>query len=161
MAPAGFDSVLPRIVPFPIPDAIRNLVTRTLGIDEIARIYGILQSMGDRPIAERLLDLLSVRCAVTDADYMRIPQKGATILSANHPFGILDGAVLATLLGRIRSDVRILANSILTVAPELRDQVIPVDLMCGRDGTAGNANGLRRSLQHLKAGGMLVVFPAG
>jgi putative hemolysin len=161
MATAVFDSILPRIVSVPLPRAILDLLSRALGFDELAKAYDDLQSMGDQPIANRLLRFLSVRCAVSDDDFDRIPRTGPAIVTANHPFGILEGAVLANVLGRVRPDVRILANGILTAIPELRDLVIPVDPMSGRAAVAGNGHGLRRALEHLAAGGMLVVFPAG
>ncbi len=156
-----FDAVLPRLVPFPLPGALRGAVMRLLGLDEIGRVYEELRSMPGESIAERLLEFLSVRPAVEDVDLLRVPRSGPAIVTANHPFGILEGAVLASLLRRIRSDVRFLANGMLTAIPELRDLVIPVDPMSGRSAAAGNGNGLRRSLEHLEAGGMLVIFPAG
>jgi putative hemolysin len=161
MATAVFDSILPRIVSVPLPRTILDLLSRALGLNELERAYDALQSMGDQPIANRLLRYLSVRCAVSDSDFDRIPRTGAAIVTANHPFGILEGAALATLLGRVRPDVRVLANGILTAIPELRDVVIPVDPMAGRAAVAGNGQGLRRALEHLGGGGMLVIFPAG
>src|SRR5262249_18492961 len=91
-----------------------------------------------------------------DADRRHIPISGPAIVTANHPFGILDAAILASLLTKIRPDVRFLANSILTVIPELRDLIIPVDLRGG-----STARALPRAIKHLQNGGMLVVFPAG
>src|SRR5262245_17212745 len=161
MATAVFDSVLPHIVPVSLPETLRALLARLVGLDEIERIYDALQTMGDRPIAERLLDYLSVRCAVADADLQHIPRSGAAIVTANHPFGILEGAVLATVLGRARPDVRFLANGILSAIPELSDLVIAVDPMSGHAAAKANSGGLRRSLEHLRAGGVLVVFPSG
>src|SRR5690349_1063813 len=137
------------------------MLARVVGLDEIERIYAALRVMGDLPIAERLLDFLSVDCAVADADLQQIPRGGAAIVTANHPFGILEGAVLAAVLRRVRPDIRFLANGILSVIPELSDLVIPVDPMSGRAAAKGNSSGLRRSLEHLRAGGVLVVFPAG
>ena len=161
MATAVFDSVLPRIVPVSLPETLRALVARLVGLDEIERIYDALHVMGDRPIAERLLKYLSVRCAVADGDLRHIPRSGAAIVTANHPFGILEGAVLATVLGRVRPDVRFLANGIISAIPELSDLVISVDPMSGRTAARGNSGGLRRALEHLRAGGVLVVFPSG
>src|SRR4051794_37183033 len=156
-----FDAVLSRLAPFPVPGVLRGALTRLLGFDEIGRVYEALHSIPGESIAERLLHFLSVRCAVDDVDLLRVPRSGPAIVTANHPFGILEGAVLATLLRRVRSDVRFLANGLLTAVPELRDLVIPVDPMSGRSAAAGNGNGLRRSLEHLEAGGLLVIFPAG
>src|SRR5215471_10047955 len=104
MATAVFDSVLPRICPVSLPEALRGLLARVVGLDEIERIYAALQAMGDQPIAERLLEFLAVSCAVADADLQQVPRSGAAIVTANHPFGILEGAVLAALLRRVRPD---------------------------------------------------------
>src|SRR3954463_4583725 len=144
-----FDAVLSRVVPFPIPGVVRGALTRLLGFDEIGRVYEALHSIPGESIAERLLHFLSVRCAVDDVDLLRVPRSGPAIVTANHPFGILEGAVLATLLRRVRSDVRFLANGILTTIPELRDLVIPVDPIAGRAAVNGNGTGLRRSMDHL------------
>src|SRR5205085_4767126 len=83
------------------------------------------------------------------------------IVPANHPFVILVVSILASLLLRIRPDVRFLANGILSAIPEVRDLLIPVDPIHGRSAIAGNGRGLRASLRHLRSGGMLVIFPAG
>lgn len=161
MATAVFDSVLPRLVPVSLPEALRSVVSRVVGLDEAERIYSAVQAMGDRPIAERLLEYLGVRVQVSDADLRNVPLSGAAILTCNHPFGILDGAVLAALLRRLRPDVRFLANGILAAIPELADVVIPVDPSAEGAGSRQNSSGLRRALAHLRSGGMLVVFPAG
>ena len=55
--------------------------------------------MKARSIAERLVDWLSVRYVISDVDLARIPRTGPAILTLNHPFGILEGAVLAKLPG--------------------------------------------------------------
>jgi putative hemolysin len=158
MATATFPSILPRLMPFRFPATIERLLGRALGISEIEEIYAALcQEDNARSITDRLLDFLGVTYTASEIDLLRVPQSGPAILTANHPFGILEGAVLASMLRRIRRDVRFLANSILTVIPELRELIIPVDPISGR----GNHRGLRRSLEHLSRGGMLVVFPAG
>jgi putative hemolysin len=162
MATAVFDSILPRLVPFPVPQRAQKLLNRLLGIDETARLYEELLS-GSRygSIADRLLDFLGISYVTSATDLKHLPESGSAIVTVNHPFGILDGAILVSLLARIRPDVRFLANGILTVVPELRDIVIPVDPISGRSAAASNGRGLRRSIEHLRNGGMLVIFPAG
>jgi len=162
MATAIFDSILPGLVPFPLPERARKLLNRLFGIDEIARVYDELK--GERrsgSFADRLLDFLGVSYVTSTTDLKHLPESGSAIVTVNHPFGILDGAILASLLGKIRPDVRFLANSVLTVVPELRDIVIPVDPISGRSAAASNGRGLRRCIEHLRNGGMLVIFPAG
>ena len=51
----------------------------------------------------------------TPADQIaHIPKTGPVILVANHPHGMVDGMVLAELIGRQRNDYRILSRSLLT-----------------------------------------------
>ena len=162
MATATFESVLPALLPFRIPQSLANLLARALGIREIARVYDALQAMGARrSISDRLLDFLRVTYVASDIDLAHIPKTGPAIVTANHPFGVLEGAVLASVLAQIRPDVRFLANGILAAAPEVREMVIPVDPISGRKAAAVNGRGLRASVKHLREGGMLVVFPAG
>ncbi|MEO8131165.1 MAG: lysophospholipid acyltransferase family protein, partial [Bryobacteraceae bacterium] len=130
-----------------------------LGLSAIAETYSVLRSQGpERPITERLLDHLEVKYNIAARDLELIPRKGAVLVVANHPFGMLEGAVLATAMLRIRPDVKFLANSMLTVVPELRDLVIAVDVA---GSPAANRSGMRAALEFLRGGGLLVVFPAG
>jgi putative hemolysin len=162
MATAGFQSILPSILPFGIPRPLQRIFDRVFGIVEIARVYDELRNIGQsRAIADRLLDFLEISYTTSQTDLAQIPATGAAIVTANHPFGILDGAILASLLTKIRPDVRFLANGLLSVVPELRELLIPVDPISGPSAAGKNGRGLRRSIEHLQKGGMLVIFPAG
>src|SRR6185436_7316511 len=142
--------------------AIPRFLHPLLGIDQIERSYAELQSQDvARPFTERLLDHLQVTYRVAERDLAQIPRKGPTVVAVNHPFGILEGAVLATILPRIRLDTRFLANRILSALPEMRDLLVSVDPMGGESSARGNRAGLRQSIEHLQKGGLLVVFPAG
>ena len=140
-----------------LPKPFRGALTRLLGIDQLDRIYR--STTEDRPIPEQLLEQLAVTYRVSGLDLQQIPRTGATVIVANHPFGILEGAVLATVLQRIRPDVRFLANQVLDRIPEIRDLIIPVNVLGGT--AQNNAAGLRRAIEYLQGGGCLVVFPAG
>ena len=53
MATAAFQSVIPNLLPFRFPRALENLLSRALGIEEIARVYDALRSMGEQPADRR------------------------------------------------------------------------------------------------------------
>jgi putative hemolysin len=142
--------------------AIPGFLRPILGLDRIEQTYAELRAATPaRPFTERLLDHLQVTWRVADRDLAQIPRKGPVVLVVNHPFGLLEGAVLATVLPRIRPDTRFLANKLLGSVPELRDLLVTVDKLGGGDASRGNRAGLRRSIEHLENGGLLVVFPAG
>lgn len=155
-------SILPQLLPSTsIPPLVVKLASRLLGFDELSKTWNAVQSMDTtRPLTLRVLEHLEAGYRISPAELERIPRQGAAVIVANHPFGILEGVVLGTMLLERRSDVRFLANNILTtVLPELRDLIIPVDPIS--DNARGNAAGMRAAVEHLRSGGLLVVFPAG
>ncbi len=102
---------------------------------------------------------VSVKANQDDLD--RVPRKGGCVVVANHPYGGLDGMILAHLLLGIRPDARVMANEILGRIPDLRPIMFFVDVFGGAQAARSNARAMRASLEHLKAGGLLVIFPAG
>jgi putative hemolysin len=78
---------------------------------------------------------------------------------ANHPFGLLEGLLLYSMLPGVRSDFRVMANAILHELPELRSHLIPLEVF----GVRPEANGLafRQAVRALAAGELVVLFPAG
>ena len=147
------------LVPFPLPRFASNWMSRWLGLQQIEAIYAARNET--QPLTEQLLNALEVQYSVTPRDMEFIPREGATVVVANHPFGVLEGALLASVLGRLRPDVRILAHGVLSVIPEIRQQLLTVDPMGGAAATKANPRGLRQALEFLAGGGLLIVFPAG
>ncbi|MCD9032685.1 lysophospholipid acyltransferase family protein [Luteimonas sp. Y-2-2-4F] len=70
------------------------------------------------------LDHLRARYAAVDA--ARIPPHGRLLLVANHPSGALDALALLDCVGRVRRDVRIVANDLLAGLAPLSDLLLPV-----------------------------------
>ena len=95
---------------------------------------------------------------LTESERARIPASGRVVIAANHPIGSLDGLALLNLVRRVRPDVKVVANDLLTAIAPLDPVLLPVVNM-GGSGTARNA--LRRIKQHLAAEGALIIFPAG
>ncbi|MEP7363607.1 MAG: GNAT family N-acyltransferase [Acidobacteriota bacterium] len=159
---ADFQSLLPSLLPASLPAPVARAAARFLGLEEAARTYHALQSMGAaQPLEERLLTHLEVTWRASKEDLERIPRTGPALVVANHPTGILDGAVLATILRGIRPDVRFLANEALAQIPELRELIIAVDPFTTKAAARCNHRAIRELLDHLQQGGMVVVFPAG
>ncbi len=91
-----------------------------------------------------------------------IPATGPVVVVANHPYGILDGLVLALILNRARPDgFRIIANDVFLHAPDLARVILPVSFGEGRAARATNLAMRRDALAHLAAGGIVGVFPGG
>lgn len=150
--------ILPRL-PFPVPGP---WLDRLLLLPRVQAVYSEARTRADsRPLFGPLLETLGVALHADPADLARIPPRGPVVVVANHPFGLLEGPLLGEFLLRVRPDVRFLANSLLGAIPELAGHVIPVNPFGGKQAAIENLKALRRCLEWLHAGGLLVVFPAG
>lgn len=139
-----------------------RIAERMLGLTALERIRQELTHRGGGTITpEAVLDRLRVRTIISDRDVRRVPRTGGLLAVASHPFGGLDALVLHALLRSVRSDVRVLANALVFRIPELRSNLIPVDIFGGREAAVQNSRALRQAIEWLRVGGSLLIFPAG
>ena len=130
-------------------------------VGEVRDLYQRAQGPSDGFRLENLLAEMRIGIRVAATDQVRIPASGAVLVVANHPYGVLDGAILTVLLTRVRSDVKVLTNSLLGDIPELRKHCIFVDPFHTDRSIDLNRRALREALAWLQKGGMLAMFPAG
>lgn len=135
---------------------------RVSGLKTLNRMYAELPPAADCQEFLRIaLDRLGVDYRVRQNELSRIPLKGAAVVVANHPFGGIEGMILAHLFRGMRSDVKIVANAWLKRLPPLTDLFIPVDVFGGKGAVRRNARAMKEAMNWLKQGGLIVVFPAG
>lgn len=127
----------------------------------VQELYRRAQQPVNRSLLENVLSEMEIRYPVPETDLTRIPSSGAVLVVANHPFGILDGAVLGAVLSRVRSDVKIMANALLATVPELHEHCFFVDPFCEPKSAAMNRQALKQAIAWLRSGGMVAMFPAG
>ena len=142
----------------PMEPAIRKLFS----FDRLWAAYQAARSGGDLSgTVEKLLALLGITWRLEIADLEHVPRSGGVLAVANHPFGLLEGAILAVVLPKIRPDVRILTNSLLAGLPELAERCIFIDPFGRKGSVAANAAALRECFAWIAGGGLLATFPAG
>jgi len=147
--------VLSRIAQFP------GLPGKLAPVERVRNLYRRLQRSPGGFRLENLLAEMRIELHVDAADQSRIPSTGPVVVVANHPYGVLDGALLTILLTRVRPDVKILANFLLGDVPELQRHCIFVDPFQTDRSIESNRKALREALSWLEGGGMLAIFPAG
>ena len=91
----------------------------------------------------------------------RIPRNGPLIVVANHPHGLVDGMILADLVGRVRTDYKILVRSLLSGVDEVAQFMIPVPFPHEPDALERNLEMRRRAMRQLSEGGAVILFPSG
>jgi putative hemolysin len=142
------------------------LADKFVPVDKMRELYRRVQKSPEGFRLEKLLAEMRVDLRVDAADMARIPATGRVVVAANHPFGMLDGAVLAVLLTRVRPDVKVMTNYLLRGVPELAQHCIFVDPFQGNRAVNAhsinvNQRAIRAALGWLQKGGMLAIFPAG
>lgn len=90
-----------------------------------------------------------------------IPKTGPLVVVANHPHGLIDGMIMAELVNRVRSDFKILTRSLLTGIPEVEQFMIPVPFPHEENARELGLQMRIDTMDHLKAGGVIILFPAG
>ena len=112
-------------VTFRIASKCREIFIRSLALDVIKHIYHQINSSGNgQDFLRRVLGALNIRYEIDEVGLSNIPSQGPIVVVANHPFGGIEGIVLATLLGKVRGDLKIMANHLLACLPELHDLMI-------------------------------------
>ena len=107
------------------------------------------------------LDVMGISLETPADEIARIPATGPVIIVANHPHGLVDGMVLADLIGRVRTDYKILTRSLLTGIPEIEQFMIPVPFPHEEDSIQKSLAMRKTAMAHLASGGVVVLFPSG
>lgn len=107
------------------------------------------------------LEVMGIELTTPTEQIANIPPTGPLVITANHPHGLVDGMVLAELIGRVRTDYKILTRSLLTGVGEIEDFMIPVPFAHEADALQQNLAMRKRAMEHLKGGGAIVLFPSG
>ena len=108
------------------------------------------------------LDVMGIDLLTPQEQLDLIPKEGPVIVVANHPHGMVDGMIFADLIGRVRPDYRILTRSLLTMIDEVAGSyMIPVPFPHDEDAQRKGVEMRSKAMAHLKAGGVVALFPSG
>ena len=114
-------------------------------------------------IPDRILEVLGLTYEISANDQARAPSEGPLVVVANHPFGAVEGIILASILLKKRSDAKIMANFLLSGlgVRELNELLIFVDPFERHGSAAHNLKPLREAIEWVRGGRALGIFPAG
>lgn len=135
----------------------KKLLKKLLHEDEFQQFAARHRHLKGLDTVEQVLEHLNIRCAISAHDLEQIPEHGPLVIVSNHPTGTLDGLALLYAVSRVRRDVKVVTNRLLSHLEPLSSLFIPVDNINGRTAKAA----LQQMDHQLQNGGVLIFFPAG
>lgn len=140
---------------------IASAAMSVAGLNKINTVYSHIQNYEGIDFADNLLKYLNVSCEFSPDELENLPKDKPFIVVSNHPFGGIDGIIMLSVLGKVRPDIKILTNFLLSYIPNLEEYFLPVNPFTDKPGMRSSLKGLKMAKEHLAAGGVLGLFPAG
>jgi len=138
-----------------------ELLTGKLTLLKLVRKFEAAGQVGMTEFWKRALNLLQIDLQTPDDQIANIPKEGPVVIVANHPHGLVDGMILAELVGRVRQDFKILTRSLLTNVPMIQYHMLPVAFPHEPDAVRMNIEMRKLAMEHLAENGVIILFPAG
>ena len=152
-----FDSPVKRFV-------IRAIewVSGKISIIRMLREYNRRETPTRAQFWHTALDVMRIDIKTPRSEIDRIPKDGPVIVVANHPHGLVDGMVIASLLSNVRLDFKILSRGILTGIDETATSfMISVPFPHEEDAQAKGIEMRAAAMDQLAKGGVIALFPSG
>ena len=106
---------------------LASAVMRFVGVHMVNDVYDHLREYQGIEFADKLIEHLDVTCDYIPQELDYLPKDGPFIVVSNHPFGAIDGIMMLSILGKVRPDIKILTNFILSYIPNLAGNFFPVN----------------------------------
>ena len=137
------------------------LFDRLLGITRMNKLYHLhnMEGLSKEDFADKLISVFNLNITGIEALQRNIPKTGPVVIASNHPFGGIEGVILARAISEVRPDLQVLANKGLGIFRELKDYFIFTNPLVEKD--PKNGPSLRRCIKHVNGGAALLIFPAG
>lgn len=149
----------------PIQSLIIRVIEWCTGKLSILRMVRKLEKRGapkGQAFWSACFEVMGIRIETPEDELQNIPADGPVVAVANHPHGLVDGMVLAELIGRRREDYRILTRSVLDGLDEVASSyMITVPFPHDPDAQRKMVEMRAQAMAYLKAGGLVTLFPSG
>ena len=143
---------------------IIQTIEKITGKKKLENLYQEYKDSHNNPVNfwQDIISLMKIKIINKSKNPLDIPKEGSLIVIANHPFGIVDGLILCSLVSKFRSDFKIMTHETLQFLPQLKQFILPVDFS-GKTKKSKilNIQTAKLAKEHLCNNGVVIIFPSG
>ena len=142
---------------------IVNSIEKISGRRKLQKLYQIYDKQSRSPgmFWQDMQNILRLKVNILSKEKFNLPKKGPIILIANHPYGIIDGIILASLVSKIRNDFKIMTHEVFRFNELAEKYILPIDFANTESALKNNIKSARQAKKLLNEGGVIILFPAG
>ncbi|WP_020533928.1 lysophospholipid acyltransferase family protein [Flexithrix dorotheae] len=112
-------------------------------------------------IWQELVEACGLKLNYDPKQLAKIPVNEPVIFIANHPFGVVDGMVMAFLAAQKFPKFKLLVNGVLCTDELLNNFFLPIDFGSNKKALQTNIQTRTLAIEKIKSGEPIVIFPAG
>ena len=142
----------------PLMRAASSVLKKLFHQKEINAFIETHQYLEGLEFNDAVLEHFNFTFQVSSKDRARIPDQRRVLIVANHPLGSLDGLALLKLVSEIRTDVKIVATTLLNCIDPLKGLFLSVDNLAK---SAHHRDSMNQIIQALESEQAVILFPTG
>ena len=144
-------------LPFVIKKPVFSFIKKLIKENEINSFVKAHENAGPFEFIDGVLDYFDFSYKVSSNQIENIPTSGRVVIIANHPLGALDALSLINLIKEVRSDIKIVANDVLSQINQLKPILLSIDAF-GLKTSKETIEQIYTSLDNEEA---VIIFPSG
>jgi putative hemolysin len=129
-------------------------------INELNKVFQKAKHLSGISFIDKILQVIGIKVEFDEKELKNLPQNGAFIVIANHPYGGIEGLILLKILFMKRPDAKLMANFLLKKIPNLSEHFIAVNPFETIEHSS-SISGIKKTLEMLQSGTPIGIFPAG
>jgi len=142
----------------PLMRAASSFIKKLVHQDEINQLIETHRHLEGLEFNDAVLEHFNFTFQVSSKDRARIPDQNRVLIVANHPLGSLDGLALLKLVSEIRTDVKIVATTLLNCIDPLSSLFLSLDSSSVSTKANDQINQIVQTLENEQA---VIMFPTG
>ena len=131
------------------------------GLGKINHLFNEAADYQGCEFADHLLENMNVTFDCPPEQLNNIPPSGGFVVVSNHPFGGIEGVMLYSLISKVRPDIKLMANFILSHIPNLKEAFFAVNPFSNNPEWKSSVGGIKKAMEYVANGNGLGIFPAG